>query len=74
MSQLVMIDGNDVLVLGNDLREGVAVGGGAAAPDGVGFWVAPRNGGLEVTIRTMGRTVRGMEYGTTMTEFVLVRN
>lgn len=75
MSQLVLIDGNTVRVLANDLMEDIAVNAvGPGAPAGVGFWVEPRGPGLEVTIRARGRTVRGMQYGTTMTEFMVPRN
>ena len=65
-SQLVMIDGDEVRVLANDLIED----GGA---DG-GFWVVPRGRGLEITIRAEGRTARGRRFNTTMTEFVVPRN
>lgn len=75
MSQLVMITPTGTRVLGNDLLEGTAgtVTPGVV-PAGVGFWVAPRNGNLEVTIRAEGRTARGRIYDTTMTEIVNPRN
>lgn len=75
MSQLVMIMGDTVQVLANDLMEEVVVDDGLpGAPAGAGFWVEPRGRGLEVTIRALGRTVRGMQYDTVMTEFIVPRN
>lgn len=74
MAQLVMIQGGEVRVLANRVMEGVAAGGGIVPPAGVGFWVAPRNGGLDITIRANDRTVRGMQFNTTMTEFIMPRN
>lgn len=76
MSQLVMTDANGTQVLANDLMEGVVAADAAtvAAPPDVGFWVAPRNGALEVTIRAVGRTARDRFYNTEMTEVVRPRN
>ena len=77
MSQLVLIRADGVDVLANGLEEGVPgadVAIGADIPDGVGFWVAPRGAGLDVTIRTVGRTRRGHVFTTTITEYVLPRN
>lgn len=75
LSQLIMTNANGAQVLANGLMEGVAAGAVTVdAPPGVGFWVAPRNGGLEVTIRVEGRTVRDRLYMTEMTEVVRPRN
>jgi prepilin-type N-terminal cleavage/methylation domain-containing protein len=82
MSQLIMIDGPRVRVLANDLQEGVpsatatppATAGPPVAPPGVGFWVAPFNGGYMVTVRTEGQTRRGRTFTTTVSEFILPRN
>ena len=74
MTQLVMIGPGGTRVLANNLLEGVAAGGGAQVPAGVGFWVTPRNGNLEVTIRAEGRTARGRVYNTVMTEIINPRN
>lgn len=75
MTQLVMIDEEEVRVLANNLMPGpVPQNPGAEMPDNVGFWVRPRNNGLEVTVRAMGRTVRGQEFSTEITEFIVPRN
>lgn len=75
MTQLVMIFGNEVRVLANDLMPGqAAAGAGNDIPDGVGFWVAPRGNGYEVTVRPQGITQRGQNLSTIMTEFIVPRN
>ena len=75
MSQLVMIGPGGTRVLANNLLEGAgAAGAGPEPPAGVGFWVAPQNGNLVVTIRAEGHTARGRIYDTAMTEIINPRN
>ncbi len=75
MSQLVLVTSDEVRVLANDLQEDAAPNDADdEIPEGVGFWVVPRNGGLDVTIRAEGTTRRGQVYTTTITEFILPRN
>ncbi len=81
MNQLIMM-GDKVRVLANNLKPGEAPDGfnaaglppGALAPATVGFWVTPRDGGLEVTVRAQGRSRRGQIYMTALTEFIVPRN
>ncbi len=75
MSQLVLITSDDVRVLANDLQQGDAPNDADdEIPDDVGFWIARRGNGLEVTIRTERQTRRGHVFTTTITEFILPRN
>ena len=76
LSQLVFVDdAGNVRVLANDLQEEpVPAGAGDDIPDGVGFWVTPRNGGLLLTVRAEGTTRRGRVFTTTVSEFIFPRN
>jgi prepilin-type N-terminal cleavage/methylation domain-containing protein len=76
MSQLVFIDdAGNVRVLANGLQEELApAGAGEPIPDGVGFWAVRQGNGILITVRTEGRTRRGREFTTTVSEFILPRN
>ncbi len=75
MTQLVLIDDDNVRVLANSLETGPAPEApGADVPANVGFWVRPRNNGLEVTVRAEGRTRRGRVLNTVITEYIVPRN
>ena len=71
-TQLVMVQGDVVTVLANHL---------VAPPDGTqptadnsGFWVTPRDAGVELMIRAQGRTARGRIMTTSMSQFATMRN
>jgi prepilin-type N-terminal cleavage/methylation domain-containing protein len=66
--QLLLTQGGTTRVLCNSLRPA------GAAPAIRGFWVAVRNGGLDITIETEARDNRGRRYRAALTEFVMPRN
>ncbi|NLV41638.1 MAG: prepilin-type N-terminal cleavage/methylation domain-containing protein [Candidatus Hydrogenedentes bacterium] len=71
-TQLVMVQGDVVTVLANHL---VAPPGGAQpTADNSGFWVTPRDAGVELMIRAQGRTARGRVMTTSMSQFAAMRN
>lgn len=75
LNQLVLLDGDEVRVLANNIADAVApADAGEDPPPGVGFWAAPVNGGLRVTVQAQGRTRRGQIVTTTLSEFVMPRN
>lgn len=75
LSQLVLLGGGEVRVLANNIADAAAPpNANVNPPPGVGFWVAPINGGLQVTVQARGRTRRGQVVTTTLSEFVMPRN
>ncbi len=71
-TQLVMVQGDVVTVLANHL---VAPPDGAQpTADNSGFWVTPRDAGVELMIRAQGRTARGRVMTTSMSQFAAMRN
>lgn len=71
-TQLVMVQGDVVTVLANHL---VAPPDGAQpTADNSGFWVTPRDAGVELMIRAQGRTARGRIMTTSMSQFATMRN
>lgn len=77
-TQLVMISGNEVTVLANQLSpdagpEPVEVGE-IAPENNAGFWVEEQNGGILLTIRTQGESRRGTLIRQQFTELVDPRN
>ena len=71
-TQLVMVQGDVVTVLANHL---VAPPDGAQpTADNSGFWVTPRDAGVELMIRAQGRTARGRIMTTSMSQFAAMRN
>ena len=71
-TQLVMVQGDVVTVLANHL---VAPPDGAQpTADNSGFWVTPRDAGVELMIRAQGSTVRGRIMTTSMSQFAAMRN
>jgi prepilin-type N-terminal cleavage/methylation domain-containing protein len=71
--QLVMTQGNTTRVLCNTLPPDSAkkTNGVPLVP---GFWVAARNGGLDITIQAEARDNRGRPFRVALTEFVAARN
>jgi hypothetical protein len=71
--QLVMTQGTTTRVLCNALPPSSAI-----KTNGVplvrGFWVVPRNGGLEITVQTEAKDNRGMPFRVSLTEFAMPRN
>lgn len=85
LSQLVLIDGEETRVLANDIvpiSETLAEDGTFGPDQDInnngrldrGFWVQPRDGGLEITVEAQGETRQGHIITTTLTEFVVPRN
>ena len=72
-TQLVMTQGTRTRVLCNSLPpdSGVKTNG---VPRMRGFWVAPRNGGLDITVQTEARDNRGQPFRVALTEFAMPRN
>ena len=84
-TQLVLISGDMVRVLANDLApENETLGAdGVFGPDqdlngngrlDRGFWIEPRDGGLEISIQAQEVTRRNQSLSTMLTEFVVPRN
>ena len=77
-TQLVMISGNTVTVLANQLSPDAGpapVQVGEIAPENnAGFWVEEQNGGILLTIRTQGESRRGTLIRQQFTELVDPRN
>ncbi len=73
-TQLVMIQGNNVRVLANNLVPQTNGPGGQPTRETSGFWITPRDAGFEVMVRAMGRTQRGLVLDTTMSEYIALRN
>ncbi len=78
-SQLIMIQGETITVLANELSpdEGPDPdweGNGEPPENTAGFWVEVVSGRLTVTIRTEGTTRRGQEIGQQFTQIVEPRN
>ncbi len=71
-TQLVMVQGDVVTVLANNLT--VPPGGTQPTADTSGFWVTPRGAGVELMIRAQGRTSRGRIMTTSMSQFATMRN
>ena len=73
VTQLIMTQGRSTRVLCNTLPPD-----SANKTNGVplvrGFWVTPRNGGLEITIQTEARDGRQQPFRAALTEFVTPRN
>jgi hypothetical protein len=76
--QLIMIEGETVTVLANNLSPDGApapVGEGEEIPENTaGFWVEQERGGILLTIRTQGKTRRGNLIRQQFTELVDPRN
>ncbi len=72
-TQLVMVQGTKTRVLCNGLPPD-----SATKTNGVplvkGFWVVPRNGGLDITVQTEVKDNRGKPYRVSLTEFAVPRN
>jgi len=72
-TQLIMTQGTSTRVLCNTLPPD-----SANKTNGVplvrGFWVTPRNGGLEISLQTEGRDGQRHPFRVTLTEFVTPRN
>ncbi len=73
-TQLVMVQGNVVRVLANNLVPQTNGPGGQPTRETSGFWITPRDTGFEVMVRARGRTQRGLVLDTTMSEYVALRN
>ena len=77
-SQLIMVEGDTVTVLANNLSPDGApapAGEGEPAPENTaGFWVEEQAGGVLVSIRTQGTSRRGHVIRQTFTELVDPRN
>lgn len=73
-TQLVMIQGNEVRVLANNLVPQTNGPNGLPTRETSGFWVTPRDAGFEVMVRARGRTQRGLVLDTTMSEYIALRN
>lgn len=77
-SQLVLVDGDTVTVLANNLSPDGApapVAEGEPEPENTaGFWVEEQSGGVLVTIRTQGASRRGHVIRQAFTELVNPRN
>lgn len=77
-TQLIMINGDAVTVLANNLSPDAGpapVADGAPAPENTaGFWVESQNGGVLITIRTQGHSRRGHVIRQEFTELVNPRN
>jgi prepilin-type N-terminal cleavage/methylation domain-containing protein len=76
--QLIMIDGDTIAVLANNLAPDtgpVPVPEGEVPPENrAGFWVEQQSGGILMTIRTQGETRRGTLIRQQFTELVDPRN
>jgi prepilin-type N-terminal cleavage/methylation domain-containing protein len=72
-SQLVMVQGAKVRVLCNGLPPDSAVQVNGM-PKVKGFWVVPRNDGLDVSVQAEARDNRGTPYRVSITEFATPRN
>lgn len=73
-TQLVLIQGDNVRVLANNLTPQTAGVGGQPTRETSGFWVTRRDAGFEVMVRARGRTMRGLELTTEMSQYVALRN
>lgn len=77
-TQLILIDGESVRVLANNLSPDAApppAEEGEVAPENTaGFWVEENAGTVVVTVRTQGRSRRGHVFQQTYTQFVTPRN
>lgn len=77
-TQLILIDGEEITVLANNLSPdaGPVPGGDEEEPveNTAGFWVEENNGSVVVTVRTEGRSRRGHVVRQTYTQFVTPRN
>jgi len=77
-TQLVLVDGETVTVLANNLSPDAAPGPvaeGEPEPENTaGFWVEEQSGGVLVTIRTQGTSRRGHVIRQQFTELVNPRN
>lgn len=77
-TQLVMISGDTVTVLANQLspdpRPAPVQVGEIAPENNAGFWVEQQNGGILLTIRTQGESRRGTLIRQQFTELVDPRN
>lgn len=71
--QLIMTQGNTSRVLCNNLPPDSAVVNNGV-PLVRGFWVVPRDGGLDITVQTESRDNRGRPFRVAVTEFVRPRN
>ncbi len=85
LSQLVLLEGETVRVLANEIvpisetlaEDGTFGPGQDLNNNGQldrGFWIQPRDGGLEITVQAQGITRQGHLITTTLTEFVVPRN
>jgi len=85
VEQLVLVEGETVRVLANNLSplsEIANAAGGVDAANDVnnngrldrGFWVEPAPGGLRIFIQTEGETRLGQVIATRISEFVAIRN
>lgn len=72
-TQLVMTQGASTRVLCSSLPPDSA-NKTSGTPLVRGFWVAPRSGGLEITVQTEARDNRNRPFRVALTEFVLPRN
>ncbi len=72
-TQLVLLQGDTVRVLANNLVP-PAAGGGEPTRATSGFWITPRDSGFEVMVRARGRTMRGLVLSTEMSQYVALRN
>jgi hypothetical protein len=77
-TQLIMVEGDTITVLANNLSPDAApapAAEGEPEPENTaGFWVQEQSGGVLVTIRTQGTSRRGHVIRQTFTELVDPRN
>ena len=84
-TQLVLVEGQKVTVLANELAPGLETTGADAIFDPAedtngngrldrGFWVAPEGENLRITLQAQGKTRRGQTITTEFTQLVRPRN
>lgn len=72
MTQLIMVSGESVRVLANNVLPGSV--GADGALEGVGFWVEEERGAVRVTVRTRETSRRGHELRQEFSQAVTPRN
>lgn len=72
--QLVLLRGDDVIVLANNLTPESGVVDAQGVPAIRGFWVEARDGGVDITIQTESTNRSRRPFRTALTEFVVPRN